>query len=301
MTTSSFRTITFPGLKGTTHLVGQLDTAMDRTVTSRTDGKGLFEQQALKGKFLYLKNNGLDGKLANKFQGPIRDSSGTGSTSDYASSGITATNQEGKVTFDWLCGEIQQGEDVELMYQWNGGAHAVRMFGCGKTRGTAWIEVLDDGLQTSQNDPNDTKGLRTQHIFVGDLTGNGDLNFDSVGDTIVSAISKYFTPALKAAPGASPSSFRDAITNGASYVRGYLTRAAIGAMFETVSKDRGKQHTEPEQAAAAAAAGPGLPTDIGGTEVLFNGKPIPLFFVTPQQIDFQVPADASGRAKSRWW
>jgi len=110
-----------------------------------------------------------------------------------------------------------------------------------------------------------------------------------VGQTIVSAISESFTPALKAAPGAAPSSFRDAITNGASYVRGYLTKAAIGAMFGLFQTIAGNS-TEPAQD-TAAAAGPGLPTNIGGTQLLFNGKPIPLFFVTPQQIDFQVPAD----------
>jgi uncharacterized protein (TIGR03437 family) len=285
-----------PGIKGDNSLVGQLDTAMNRTVRSATDGDGVYEQPQLKGKFLYLKNNGLDAMLVNKFQGPLLDANGENpTTSDFTSSGITATNQGAKVTFDWLCSEIQQGEDVELMYELNlngkKGGHAVRMFGCGKTRGVPWIDILDDGMQTNtQNLPHRPQ---TRHLYVGDLTGNGDLNLDTIGRTAVAAISESFTPAQKAATGSSPFTFRDAITNGASYVKGYLTKAAIGAMFGFFQTIVGPHATEPATN-MAAASGPQLPTDINETEVLFNGKPIPLFFVTSQQIDFQVPSDQPG-------
>jgi uncharacterized protein (TIGR03437 family) len=292
------------GLKGDNTLVGQLDTATNRNVTSRTQGSGLYEQPELTGKFTYLKQNGLDKKLVQKYQGALYDSSGLNPIStDFTAQGVTTTNQGNVVTFDWLCNEIQQGEDVEINYEWNNGqksgGHALRVFGCGKVHGAPYIWTLDDGVQTTappdplhpgapSGDPNDEKGLRNTRFFASDFGGSG-FYLDNLNQPVFVAMSESLTPELKAAPGAPPSSFRDAITNGASYVRGYLTKAAIGAMFGLFQTLAGNT-TEPAQALARDVSA-GLPTDIDGTEVLFNGKAIPLFFVTPQQIDFQVPTD----------
>jgi len=44
--------------------------------------------------------------------------------------------------------------------------------------------------------------------------------------------------------------------------------------------------------AIGAAAPPG--TQLGGTQLLFNGTPAPLFYVAPDQINFQVPIEVSG-------
>ena len=281
-----------PGLKGDNTLVGQLDTATNRTATSRTQGSGVYEQPELTGKFTYLKQNGLDQKLVQKYQGQLYDSSGQNPIStDFTAQGVTTTNQGSVVTFDWLCNEIQQGEDVEINYVWNNGqqigGHALRVFGCGMIHGAPYIMTLDDGLQTG-NDPNDNLGLQTSRYFASDFGGTG-FYLDNLKQPVHVAMSESLTPALKAAPGASPSTFRDAITNGASYVVRYLTKGAIGAMFGLFQTAASGSATEPELAARATSAG--LPTVINGTEVLFNGNPIPLFFVTSQQIDFQVPTD----------
>lgn len=281
-----------PGLKGDNTLVGQLDTATNRTATSRTQGSGLYEQPELTGKFTYLKQNGLDQKLVQKYQGQLYDSSGLNPIStDFTAQGVTTTNQGSVVTFDWLCNEIQQGEDVEINYEWNNGqmvgGHAMRVFGCGMIHGAPYILTLDDGLQTG-NDPNDNLGLQTRRFFASDFGGSG-FYLDNLKQPVHVAMSESLTPALKAAPGAPPSTFRDAITNGASYVVRYLTKGAIGAMFGLFQTALSGSTTEPEEAARATSAG--LPTVINGTEVLFNGNPIPLFFVTSQQIDFQVPTD----------
>jgi len=47
------------------------------------------------------------------------------------------------------------------------------------------------------------------------------------------------------------------------------------------------------RATAMASSAP-LPTTLGGTEVLVNGIPVPLFFVSPRQINFQMPWEIAG-------
>jgi len=48
--------------------------------------------------------------------------------------------------------------------------------------------------------------------------------------------------------------------------------------------------------AASQATAPGLPlpTSLAGTSVTVNGQPAPLFFVSPTQINFQFPFEATG-------
>ncbi len=47
-------------------------------------------------------------------------------------------------------------------------------------------------------------------------------------------------------------------------------------------------------AASVASSGRPLPTTLGGTTVTVNGQPVPLFFVSPGQINFQLPFEVSG-------
>jgi adhesin/invasin len=47
-------------------------------------------------------------------------------------------------------------------------------------------------------------------------------------------------------------------------------------------------------ASTASAAAVPLPTTLGGTQVLVNGVPAPLFYVSPTQINFQMPPEPVG-------
>src|SRR5262249_28388332 len=49
------------------------------------------------------------------------------------------------------------------------------------------------------------------------------------------------------------------------------------------------QHFATETVEATSVS---LPTVLGGTSVIVNGSPAPLFFVSPSQINFQVPSSA---------
>lgn len=175
-----------PGLKGDDSLVGQLDMEADRRAPARNDGDGVWFTPMLKGKFSYLKKNGLKNKLIHKHQGrgygnPPDEALPNG---DFRSSGIKSKDRGAKVTFKFICDEIKKGEDVELVFSYddnNGnptGGHAVRVFECGKTKGRPWIGYLHDRLQTN-NDPNDKEGLEKVRQHIKDIDGDGILNLGS--------------------------------------------------------------------------------------------------------------------------
>jgi uncharacterized protein (TIGR03437 family) len=73
------------------------------------------------------------------------------------------------------------------------------------------------------------------------------------------------------------------IVNNGTFAGGEsLAQGDIAALF-------GDQFTygDPQQAGSLP-----LPTNLGGTQVLVNGQPAPLYYVSPGQIDFQIPIDA---------
>lgn len=71
------------------------------------------------------------------------------------------------------------------------------------------------------------------------------------------------------------------IVNGASFSKdATLSPGSIASLFGTnLATDTVLATTLP------------LPTTLGGTQVLVNGNPVPLFFVSPGQINFQAPSD----------
>jgi hypothetical protein len=157
-----------PGLKGDNTLVGQLDTATDRGVRNRRDGDGLTETHMLKGKFLYLNNNGLKDQLINEHQGRGWDLP----DGDITYSGITSKDEGKKITFDFICDQIKNGEDVELAWAWpGGGGHEVRVFACGTTAGIQRIGyVSDDGQRDNPTD------LHQDFEEVKDFANDGTLD-----------------------------------------------------------------------------------------------------------------------------
>lgn len=71
-----------------------------------------------------------------------------------------------------------------------------------------------------------------------------------------------------------------AAVNGANYAPGPIAPGEIVTLFGA------KLGTE-----TAAATGTPLPTQLGGVQVLVNGQASPLYYVSPGQVNFQVPFD----------
>jgi len=171
------------GQDGDDSLVGQLDMESGRSVVSRhsNENKGVFTNDMYRGKFSYLKKNGLASRLSHKHQGNERETFPSG---DFTSSGITSHNEGTEVTFDWLKRQLLDGEDVELVYQWNfgthTGSHAVRVVGFETTAtGKNKIYYAHDRVQSA-----DGIGLKVECEEVKDLNGNGKLNISASGGTV---------------------------------------------------------------------------------------------------------------------
>ena len=187
------------GLKGDKSLVGKLDSACKRGVRSRKDGDPVGFIQLIKGKFDYLKGNGLADKLIHKHQGHNGDITHATITSKDESVG-------GHVTFEWLCEQLKKCEDVEIGYlRDGGGGHFVRVFGCGKVYGIPFLLYKHDAEQ-SDRDTNDERGLEENIVFVPDLDGDGMPNFGSRNREITVAISESPKPPVEV-PAITPLSF----------------------------------------------------------------------------------------------
>jgi len=173
------------GLRGDDSLVGQLDATMNRTVTSRTSGSGVWFTPMMEGKFQYLVDNSLTIALQHKHQG--RGYGEVLPDGDFEYLGITSTDEGDTVTWGFICREICQGEDVELIYKHSSGGHAVRVVGCGNAGGKNWIMYAHDALQS-----NDTAGLETVKVNVENLDAESDetLNLGSASREIVFVLSE---------------------------------------------------------------------------------------------------------------
>ena len=155
-------------------LVGQLDKESGRNVVSRhsSENGGLFAKDMFKGKFSYLKKNGLGTRLQLKHQGNERGNFPDG---DFTSDGITSKNEGKEVTFEWLKKQIEDGEDVELVYEWKSGdksgSHAVRVIGYEITADCKTkIYYAHDRTQQT-----DGVGLKVDCEEVKDVDNNGKL------------------------------------------------------------------------------------------------------------------------------
>ena len=74
------------------------------------------------------------------------------------------------------------------------------------------------------------------------------------------------------------------VVNGASFsTEALVSPGSIASLFGTTLA-----------AAAATATTIPLPTALGGAQVMVNGAAVPLFYVSPTQINFEMPPDLSG-------
>ena len=187
-----------PGLKGDSTLVGHLDEAADRFAPARDSGRGVWFSDMVSGKFKYLRENGLDRRLVHRYQGlgwgpPAAQMPG----GTFSAHGSSARDESvnSRVTWEWICDQIQNGEDVEVVFSYDSagvtitGGHAVRVFACGKTLGVPWVRFLHGRLQTNR-DPGDSLGLETVQVNLVDLDGDGILNFGSPNRELRFALSE---------------------------------------------------------------------------------------------------------------
>jgi uncharacterized protein (TIGR03437 family) len=271
------------GLKGDNTLVGKLDTEMDRSVTSRRSGSGLWFVPMLNGKFEYLEDSGLEDALVLRHQG--RGWGGAGNqlpAGDYSSSGLESTDDGAAVTWDWICDQIKAGEDVELIFSYDNasgqptGGHAVRVFGCGKTNDRPWLKILHDSAQNT-----DSFGLETPTVYIQDRDGDGMLNFRNATEEIRFAHSESVTDEVKRGEFSPPQTLGEAIVNAATFLDERLTGGSIATAFGFF---RGLL----QSSQLSVAGGPGQQPNL---EVLVNGIPAPVFFANQDQINFQIPVE----------
>lgn len=148
------------GLKGDNSLVGKLDTAMNRDVTSRTQGTSVAAEPILRGKLDYVANNNLASSVVTKHQGLLGGA-------NYTSSNVTSTGNGNTVTFDFILSELAAGANVELGFIYPaGGGHFVDITGAGRILGIPFLTYVSDHTQSDLDldDPNtpadetDTRG-----------------------------------------------------------------------------------------------------------------------------------------------
>jgi hypothetical protein len=137
------------GVRGDGTLVGWLDELANRTAPDRCHGSGVWFVPMLEGKFDYLADNGLADAIVHKHQGHGYGNPGTEALNDgdFEHRGIVSTEEGDFVTWEWIRDQIIDGEDVELVYSWGTGGHAIRVFGCGETEGERWIRYLHDSSE----------------------------------------------------------------------------------------------------------------------------------------------------------
>ena len=85
-----------------------------------------------------------------------------------------------------------------------------------------------------------------------------------------------------------PTVFPGGVVNGASFAAGPIAAGSQAAVFGS------------NLASSTAPAGSllSLPTNLSGTSLTIGGLMAPLFFVSPFQIDFQVPWELAGQAQA---
>jgi uncharacterized protein (TIGR03437 family) len=263
-------------------LVGTLERRMGRTASSKSNGQGVGFDDAMRGKFEYLDQNRLTRMLVHKHQGQ-------GAGSDFSAFGQISRSEGSRLTFEWLCGQIEAGEDVEILYEVPPSnprvpfrsSHMVRVIGCGETRGAQWIQIIQDAKQ-GNIDPNNLAGLEVKHVWLHDFDGDGNLNNDSPLTEVLLAHAESFTDEMKQAVGASPLTVRRAVVNGGSYQPVAVAPGSFAAIFGLFNY----------LSSVLTQKAPGRQVvEIPGVRVLINGRAAPILSAASSQLNVQVPVE----------
>ncbi len=158
-----------PGLGADGSLVGEIETRMGRSFTSRRRGRGVNDMPFVTGKLQFLEDFGLDWLLRVSHQDDtFGDDVVSGPGGRATSVGV------GKApTADFIIDEICAGEDVEIGWSRPGGHWEVGIC-AGRVLGVPFVTVLSD-----RNQADDTKGAgpeAAQISLLVDRDGDGLLN-----------------------------------------------------------------------------------------------------------------------------
>ncbi|HQY87191.1 MAG TPA: hypothetical protein PK402_00940 [Tepidisphaeraceae bacterium] len=169
-------------------LVAELDRAMGRTMGGdRGDADANTGVWPLDGKMQYLADNDLDGKISVKYLTNGDTSSGSADLDgdvDYDHAGQTATGAGAVFDIDWILGELEDGEDVEmdLYYQPDppDGRHYVQLVGGGRILGVPFLLHTSDKVQNSHRDDDPLTPLVDESFEFDpfDTEGTGDIDFE---------------------------------------------------------------------------------------------------------------------------
>ncbi len=271
-----------PGSFGNT-LAGKLDQASMRL--GGASPKGVWFAPMMTGKFKYLADNDLADSLTHQHQG--RGYGQMLANGNLTSSGITSEDKGANPTFDWICEELQKGEDVELVYRHATGGHAVRIVGCGKVLGRPWLKYLHDRQQGIPN-----SGLETPSVWVDDIDNDGQMNFGSATREITFVMAESPTAAVREAS-QTPWSFSAALGNAADFLKKHA-KGTITAIFGEFPFSS----TETKQLISSEPGGPDitLPTTMNGVRVFVNGRLAPFFSADPTQLNVQLPYETEAGA-----
>jgi xyloglucan-specific exo-beta-1,4-glucanase len=132
--------------------------------------------------------------------------------------------------------------------------------------GQTWIQITNPDTQAMLNVAQMEGDMRTPNLLYLAVAGRGIW---------------YGTLPATAPP--APSFTANGVTNGASFADA-LTRGAVATIFGV--------NMAPAGSAAEAAFVP-LPTSLNGVMVSVDSFPAPLWYVSPGQINFQIPWDAA--------
>jgi hypothetical protein len=160
---------------GDDSLVGQIEQAMNRTVTDRATGEITDYGDGIAGKLRYLAQHGLSSRIEVTHwtaQANDRDRPAT------AANGVTAkSTYKGKVDLPALLQATKDGQncEVDLTFADGSGGHAIELVGMGRTRGNWWIKHASDIEQGSDEEGAGPDGMLFDYLKQ-DAAGNVSLS-----------------------------------------------------------------------------------------------------------------------------
>jgi uncharacterized protein (TIGR03437 family) len=150
--------------------------------------------------------------------------------------------------------------------------------------GQNWLAVAAEGAGSFAFGSTYPIAVNSSGLAEGDYTGQFATSKSTVAAenrTVPVALEVTSFSRLEAAASGAPVAFFGGVVNNATFEGDALAPGGIVAIFGD-----GFVPGQPAQAGSLP-----LPTELGGVRVLVNDKPAPVYFASPNQINFQIPYD----------